>query len=125
LQTRKGKFISQTDPAKAWQEVSKICENINTWPVLIDKDDKTMLSSPIVLYDYPEITPESQGDMFDSTEIEEMLMLQVAAITDEEKKEVEQTDGKMKAMLERVKNTTPEDLLRLHGGMKETKFNEK
>jgi hypothetical protein len=126
LQAEKGKFISKTDPPQAWQEVNEACKNVNTWPVLIDKDDKTMLSSPIVLYDYPEIAPESRGDMFDSTEIEEMLMLQVAALTDEEKKEVEQTDGKMKAMLERVRNTTPEELLKLHGGFKdiETRMNE-
>jgi hypothetical protein len=126
LESDRGTFISQADPPQEWKEVNETCENINTWPVLVDKDDKTMLSSPIVLYDYPEIAPESRGINFDSTEIEEMLMLQVAALTDEEKQEVEQSDGKMKAMLERVRSTTPEELLKLHGGFKdiETRMNE-
>jgi predicted nucleotidyltransferase len=125
LATDQGKFISQTDPPQDWREVNEACENINTWPVLIDKNNKTMLSSPIVLYDYPEIAPESRGINFDSTEIEEMLMLQVAALTDEEKQEVEQSDSKMKAMLERVKNTTPGELLKLHGGFKDIGYRKK
>ena len=31
-----------------------------------------MLSSPIILYDYPQAAPESPGDLFDGTEIDEI-----------------------------------------------------
>ena len=34
-----------------------------------------MLSAPIILYDYPQIAPESPGDLFDLTEIDELLTL--------------------------------------------------
>ncbi len=121
LQAEGGVFISQTNPGASWSKVSETLKNSNTWPVLIDRDDKTMLSSPIVLYDYPEIAAESQGDMFDATEIEEMLMLHMAALTDEEQQKIDQEDGKMKAMLERVKHTTPEELMNLHGRFEEIK----
>jgi hydrogenase maturation protease len=121
LKAERGVFISQTAPDASWGKVSETLKNINTWPVLINRDDTTILSSPIVLYDYPEIAAESQGDMFDGTEIEEMLMLHMAALTEEEQQKIDQTDGKMKAMLERVKHTTPEELMNLHGRLEEIK----
>ena len=31
-----------------------------------------MLSSPIILYDYPCVAAESPGDMYDATEIDEI-----------------------------------------------------
>ena len=37
----------------------------------------TMLSSPIILYDYPQIAPESPGSLFDGTEIDEILSLRI------------------------------------------------
>ena len=37
-----------------------------------------MFSSPIILYDYPQIAPESAGDLFDGTEIDEILTLRVS-----------------------------------------------
>ena len=36
-----------------------------------------MLSSPIILYDYPQIAPESPGDLCDGTEIDEILALRI------------------------------------------------
>ena len=46
-----------------------------------------MLSSPIILYDHPEVAPESPGDLYDATEIDEILALRVLTLTDEEKAE--------------------------------------
>jgi hypothetical protein len=39
-----------------------------------------MLASPIILYDYPQIAPESAGDLFDGTEIDEILSLRILAM---------------------------------------------
>ena len=51
-----------------------------------------MLSSPIILYDYPEIAQESPGEFFDGTEIDEILTLRVLTMTDQEKWEMSQGD---------------------------------
>jgi hypothetical protein len=125
LQAEEGTFISQADPPETWEKVSETLKNINTWPVLVEKDDRKILSSPIILYDYPEIAPESLGDLFDSTEIEELLLLQIAALPEKEKKEIDQADGKMEAMLRRIENSTPEDLMKLHGRLTEIKNEDK
>ena len=61
-----------------------------------------MLSSPIILYDYPEIAPESPGDLFDATEIDEILTLRILAMTDAEKREMASTDARARALLERT-----------------------
>src|SRR5215471_1748852 len=71
------KFVSLLDPPEKWKKAAADCANIGTWPVLVGDESKgerdTMLSSPIILYDYPQIAPESRGNFFDSTEIDEML----------------------------------------------------
>ena len=56
-----------------------------------------MLSSPIILYDYPQIAPESAGDLFDGTEIDEILSLRIMTLTDEEKREMSQSDERARA----------------------------
>jgi hypothetical protein len=83
------------------------------WPVLID--DTTMLASPIVLDDRPQIAPESPGDLFDGGEIDQLLVLNILALTDEEKEEMRATDPRAREILERTESLTQEQLLRLHG----------
>ena len=53
-----------------------------------------MLSAPIILYDYPQIAPESPGDLFDCTEIDEILTLRIQTLTDEEKRAVAANETK-------------------------------
>ena len=53
-----------------------------------------MLSSPIILYDYPQVAPESPGDFFDGTEIDEMLTLRILTLTDEEKRAMAAVDDR-------------------------------
>jgi hypothetical protein len=74
-----------------------------------------MLGSPIILYDYPRVAPESKGDLFDSTEIDEILSLRILTLTDEEKEEVRRSDERARRMLERLESSPPEHLLELHG----------
>jgi hypothetical protein len=83
------------------------------WPVLID--DRTMLASPIILEDHPRIAPESPGDLFDGGEIDQLLILNILAMTDEEKAEMRATDPRTREILDRTESLTPEDLMQLHG----------
>jgi hypothetical protein len=101
-----GRFISQLDAP---------CESVNTWPVLASPDDDVMLGAAIILPDHPQIAPESRGNLFDNTEIEEALVLHVQALSDEERAEIEQSDPAVKEMIERASAVTSEELLKLHG----------
>ncbi len=51
-----------------------------------------MIGAAIVLPDHPQIAPESRGNLFDGTEIEEALVLHVQALSDEERAEIEEPD---------------------------------
>ena len=97
-----------------------LCDNRGTWPVLIGEegDRDAMLSSPIILYDYPAIAPESPGDLFDGTEIDEILTLRILAMTDAEKHEAAATDARVRALLLRTESLAPAALSRLHGTMR-------
>jgi hydrogenase maturation protease len=74
-----------------------------------------MLSSPIILYDYPKIAPESAGALFDGTEIDEILTLRIMTLTDQEKMEMASTDERAKEILERTESMPPEQFMKLHG----------
>ena len=120
-----GKFVSLLDPDPDCVELARACRNIGTWPVLVGDKEKhehdTMLSSPIILYDYPQIAPESAGDLFDSTEIDELLTLRVQALTDTEKIEMQRVDEQARKILERAENLRPEQFLKMHGTLREVR----
>jgi hypothetical protein len=81
-----------------------------------EEPDRTMmLCSPIILYDYPKVAPESAGDFFDGTEMDEMLALRVLTLTDAEKQELRSGDPRARQILERTEALTPETLLKAHG----------
>ena len=63
------------------------CGGANTFPVLAAADDSAVVGAAIVLPDHPQIAPESQGGLFDSTEIEEALLLHVRALSDAERED--------------------------------------
>jgi hypothetical protein len=118
-----GEFISLLDPDPHDSDFAKACRNIGTWPVLAGEKQNherdTMLSSPIILYDYPHIAPESPGDLFDSTEIDELLMLRVQTLTESEKMEMRRVDEHARRILERAENLRPEHFLKMHGTLRE------
>jgi hypothetical protein len=115
-----GEFISLLDPLPQFRDLVATCRNIGTWPVLVgDAGSRDMmLSSPIILYDYPQIAPESPGDLFDGTEIDELLTLRLSTLADAEEQEIVATDGRARALLDRTKSLTREQLLNLHGSMR-------
>jgi hydrogenase maturation protease len=117
LQAQDGEFVSLLDPPDHLREAAAACRNIGSWPVLAGEPTRrnTMLASPIILYDYPEIAAESPGDLFDGTEIDEILTLRILTMTDEEKSEMRQTDPRAREILERSENLLPEHLMKLHG----------
>jgi hypothetical protein len=115
-----GRFLSMTDPPEwAAGEVGR-CVNTATWPVLAGPPDCTelMLSSPIILYDHAEIAAESAGQMFDSTEIDEILTLRTMTLTDEEKRAARSTDPRAADLLDRLDHLPPEMLERMHGAIR-------
>lgn len=119
LKIQNGAFVSLLDHAAEYADEVERCKNIGTYPVLVgDEGNHTvMLSSPVILYDYPKIAPESAGDLFDGTEIDEILTLRILALTDEEKSEMRQGDERARRMLERIE-ANPEHLAKLHGAIR-------
>jgi hypothetical protein len=115
-----GRFVSLLAPPEPLSELAASCKNIGTWPVLVGEEGEydTLLSSPIILYDYPQIAPESAGDLFDGTEIDEILSLRIMTLTDDEKREMSQSDERARAMLERTETMPVEQLMKLHGVMR-------
>ncbi len=114
-------FVSLTDPPEGLREAAATCENVGNWPVLVGEegDRSTLLCSPIILSDYPEIAPESPGDLFDGGEIDQLLILNILSLTDEEKREMAASDPRAREILERTEGLSEEDLMRLHGAIRE------
>jgi hypothetical protein len=112
-----GEFISMTDPPEWAKSAVAECENIGGWPVLADPGGgrQIMLAAPIILYDYPELAPESPGELYDGTEIDEILTLRTLALSDEEKLEARATDPRAAALIDRVESLDAEAMGRLHG----------
>jgi hydrogenase maturation protease len=117
LGVQDGEFVSLLDTPEAFREAAATCQNLSTYPVLAGAAGarNMMLSSPIILYDYPEIAPESDGDLFDGTEIDEILLLRIMTLTDEEKREMRAVDARARRILERTETLPPEQLMKLHG----------
>jgi hydrogenase maturation protease len=117
LAVRGGEFVSLLDPPECWREQAASCRNVGTWPVLVGAEGQRdmMLASPIILYDYPQVAPESPGDFFDGTEIDEMLTLRILTLTDEEKRAMLAVDERAGALLARTEALAREQLLGLHG----------
>jgi hypothetical protein len=115
-----GEFVSLLDPPEQLRSLIESCNNIGTFPVLIGEHAgrDTMLSSPIILYDYPEVACESPGDLFDSTEIDEILSLRIMTLTEEEKREARSSDERARRLLERTENLPEEQLMKLHGALR-------
>jgi hypothetical protein len=102
------RFVSQLDAP---------CDSVNTWPVLASPEDDVMIGAAIVLPDHPRLAPESRGNLFDNTEIEEALVLHVHALSDGERAEIEEQDAAVKEMIDRALAVSPDEILDLHGRM--------
>lgn len=116
-------LISQSDPPAGLKAASASCVNVGAWPVLVGDESRderdVMLSSPIILYDYPKIAPESAGSLFDGTEIDEMLTLRILTMTDDEKHEMRCVDEQARRLLERTEALPKDRLLKMHGTLRQ------
>ncbi|WNO76310.1 hypothetical protein [Streptomyces sp. AM8-1-1] len=115
-----GRFLSMTDPPEWARPAVADCHNDHTWPVLAGTDGREdiMLSSPIILEDHPVLADESPGPLYDATEIDEILSLRTAALTDQEKREARGTDVRASEVIDLV-DTMPEAVMeRLHGAIR-------
>jgi hypothetical protein len=115
-----GAFISMTDPPEWAKEEVEGCQNIGCWPVLAGADGgrEVMLSTPIILYDHPELAPESPGELYDGTEIDEILSLRTLALSDDEKRQARATDPRAAALIDRVEALNVADYDLMHGTLR-------
>ena len=121
LRVQGGAFISLTDPPPALAGLAQACDNTGTWPVLVGEDGSrdTLLASPIILSDHPRIAPESPGDLFDGGEIDQLLILNILSLTDAEKAEMRASDPRAREILDRTEALSGDELMSLHGAIRE------
>lgn len=126
LSVSEGEFLSLVDPPDWAADATAQCRNEQTWPVLMGEPGRadTVLCAPIILYDHPEIAEQSHGDLFDGTEIDELLTLRTMMLTDEEKRQVRATDTRVAELLDRVEGLSAASLEALHGTMRPERGNE-
>jgi hypothetical protein len=117
LSCRGGRFISQIDPPAHLAAHANACRGEGAWPVLVGEVESAdvMLSSPIILPDYPSVAKHSPGDLFDATEIDEILTLRVRTLSDAERREALATDPRAREVIERSEALQERELLALHG----------
>lgn len=117
LNVNGGEFVSLLDPPAELRHVVSTCKNVGNFPVLVGAppEREMMFCSPIVLYDYPQIAPESASNFYDSTEMDEMLTLRVLTLTEEEKSEMRLADDRVRNLLQRTEQDAREQLIRTHG----------
>jgi hypothetical protein len=120
LTVSRGSFVSLLDPPTALSSQAAACTNVGVWPVLAGEPNArdTLLASPIILYDYPEIAPETAGDLFDATEIDEILSLRILTLTDDEKRQMCEADARARLILERTESLGAEEMMQLHGTLR-------
>jgi hypothetical protein len=119
LEAEGGRFISPLEREGPAGEAVAACRNVNTWPVLASPRDDAVLAAAIFLGDHPSMAPESLGNLFDSTEIEEALLLHVHALSDGERAAIAEQDPAVAEMVERALTSGREDILALHGRFEE------
>jgi hypothetical protein len=117
LEAIDGKFVSLLEPPPLAVDAVARCQQHRCFPVLAGPpgDDELVLVSPIILYDHPEIAEQSDGALYDSTEIDEILTLRVMTMTDEEKAQARATDPLAAQIIDRCDSMSPEALMNLHG----------
>lgn len=121
LRVQGGQWVSAIDPPAWLCEQAQACRNEGLWPVLVGEEDArdTVLAAPIILPDHPQIAPESPGDLFDSSEIDQMLVLNILAMSEQERREMRDSDPRGRAILERTERLTQQQIMRLHGAVRE------
>ncbi len=115
-------FPSLLDPPEYAKSAAARCTNERVFPVLVGESidgtqqtARAMLVSPIILYDFPRIANASTTHTFDATEIDELLMLSVATLTEEEKQAARAAHPYARELVERADALDADTLAMLHG----------
>jgi len=121
LQIANGNFVSLLDPPAWAAEAASRCRGVGLWPVLVGEPGARdlLLAAPIILYDHPQIAAESPGDLFDATEIDEILTLRTRTLTDGEKREARAADPRVAALIDRADGLPGPVLAGLHGAFRD------
>ena len=116
-----GDFVSLLEPPASADSAVARCRQHRCFPVLAGPpgDHALVLASPIILYDHPEIAEQSEGALYDSTEIDEILTLRIMTMTDEEKAAARATDPLAAQIIDRCDSMSPEAMLNLHGVLRD------
>ena len=122
LHADRGEFISVQSPPEQFRSRIDGFTAQGLWPVLVGDAGvrDTMLAAPIILSDYPAVAPESPGDLFDGGEIDQLLILNVMALTEDEQREMRDSDPHAREILDRCRALSPDQLMRLHGVVRDT-----
>ena len=117
LCAKNSQFVSLLEPPPDMHAEAAACKNVGNFPVLIGEEGKRdmLLCSPIILYDYPQIAPESAVNFYDATEMDEMLTLRVMSLSNEEKDEIKRGGCRIRGLLEYTEQNAREQLMRTHG----------
>ena len=109
-----GEFISANDPPAEYRPMTMLCENIRTHPVLTGNpgDHDLMLSLPILLPDYPSMTPATS--LPQETQVDQTLGLRPTPATRPQKFEVRYSDERASFNAEGTDSLSPQIFRRLH-----------
>ena len=120
LQVGDGAFVSLLDPPPWSRAAVEATRSVRSYPVLAGPPGHRalVLAAPIILYDHPQVAPESPGDFCDATEIDELLTLRTATLTEDEKRQARATGPRSAEVLDRVEGLPPELIERLHGAVR-------
>jgi hypothetical protein len=122
LAVEDGAFVSVLDPTADAADATESLQNRHVFPVLVGdaaadpQRSNLVLSSPIILYDYPAVALQTDADAFDATEIDELLTLSVLSLPDAERDEARATDPRARAIVERAERFGVREIGRLHAG---------
>ncbi len=121
-----GAFVSLLEPPEHATAAAARCRQHRCFPVLAGPPGEAdlLLVSPIILYDHPEVAEQSEGALYDSTEIDEILTLRVMTMTDEEKAAARATDPLAAQIIDRCDAMSPEAMQRLHGVLRDPRRDE-
>jgi hypothetical protein len=125
LSIENGELLSTIDPPEWASAAARECRCTRVYPALVGSPEvgDVMLASPIILYDYPRIAPESHGDFYDASEIDELLTLRTATLTPDEQRLVRATDPRAAALLDRVTALPASARDQLHGTLRNINAN--
>lgn len=126
-EARGGQFISLLEPPAHAAAAAARCHQHRCFPVLAGPagEHDLLLISPIILYDHPEIAEQSEGALYDSTEIDEILTLRVMTMTDEEKAQARATDPLAAQIIDRCDAMSADAMQRLHGVLRDPHLGER